>query len=60
MVKLEDHDIRVPIFGMGGEVPIQRLIRILIITTTNLHDFETAPLAAILNQVNCAGKSVDG
>ena len=57
IVKLEDHDIRAPILGMGREVAISRLIRILVITTTNLHDLErTVLLAPVLNQVNCAGK----
>jgi hypothetical protein len=42
---MPDHDIRAPIFGMGGEVPIQRLIWILLITTPHLHDLErTLPL----------------
>src|SRR5258708_9242717 len=39
---------------------ISRGIRILVITTTNLHDLErTALLAPVLNHVNCVGKSVD-
>ena len=38
IAKLEDHDIRVPILGMGREVAISRRIRILFITTTNRHD----------------------
>ena len=38
IVKLEDHDIRAPIFGMGRVVAISRDIRILVITTTNRHD----------------------
>ena len=36
--KLEDHDIRVPILGMGREVAILRRIPVLVTATTNLHD----------------------
>ena len=57
IVKLEDDDIRAPIFGMGRVVSISRRIRILVITTTNLHDSER--LAPVLKHVNCVGKSVD-
>ena len=38
IVKLPDHDICVPIFGMGRVVAISRGIRILVITTTHRHD----------------------
>src|SRR5258708_22505541 len=45
---------------MGREMAISRCIRILVITTTNLHDLErTALLAPVLKHVNCVGKSVD-
>jgi hypothetical protein len=44
---------------MGREVTISRAF-LSSPTTTDLNDLErTAPLAPILNQVNCAGKSVD-
>ena len=57
---MPDHDIRVPIFGMGREVAIFRGIRILSKTTTNLHDLpRTALLAPVLKHVNCVGKSID-
>ena len=46
IVKIEDHDIRVPILGMGREVAIFRRIRILFKTTTNLHDLERTVLLA--------------
>jgi hypothetical protein len=60
LAKIEDHDIRVPILGMGREVASFRRIRILFKTTTNLHDLErTVLLAALLDQVNGAGKSAD-
>ena len=60
IAKLEDHDIRVPILGMGREVAISRRIRILFITTTNLHDLpRTVLLAPLLDLVNCLGKSAD-
>jgi hypothetical protein len=59
-VKLEDYDIRAPILGMGREMAISRRIRILFVTTTDLHDLErTVLLAPLLDQVNCVGKSVD-
>ena len=60
IAKLEDHDIRVPILGMGRVMAISRRIRILFITTTNRHDLpRTVLLAPLLDQVNCAGKSAD-
>ena len=37
-MNLEDHDICVPILGMGRVVAISRGIRILVITTTYRHD----------------------
>ena len=59
IVKIEDHDVRAPIFGMGREVAISRRVRILFKTTTNSHDLErTVLLAPLLDQVNCVGKSV--
>jgi hypothetical protein len=48
IVKLEDHDIRAPIFGMGREVAIKRCIRILFKTTTNRHDL---PRTVVLDQL---------
>lgn len=60
IVKLEDHDVRVPVLGMGGEVAIARCIPVLVITTSNLHDLQRAVLLApLLEQVNRAGKSAD-
>ena len=60
IVKIEDHDIRVPILGMGREVAISRRIPVLVKATSNLHDLErTVLLAPLLDQVNCAGKSAD-
>ena len=60
VVKLEDHDIRAAILRMGRIVAISCCIRILGITTTNLHDLEwTALLAPVLKHVNCVGKSAD-
>ena len=54
IVKLKDHNIRAPILGMGRVVTISRAIRILVITTTNLHDFErTGRLAPLLDLINC-------
>ena len=45
---------------MGRIVAISCCIRILGITTTNLHDLEwTALLAPVLKHVNCVGKSAD-
>jgi hypothetical protein len=38
-VKLEDHDIRAPILGMGREVARSRHVPVLVIPTSNLHDF---------------------
>jgi hypothetical protein len=46
IVKLEDHDIRAPIFGMEREVAISRRIRILFETTTNRHDLQRTRLEA--------------
>jgi hypothetical protein len=42
--KLENHDIRVLIFGMGREVAIKRGIGILFQTTTNRHDLQRTVL----------------
>jgi hypothetical protein len=54
IVKLKDHDIRVPIIGMGRVVAISRDIRLLVITTTNPHDLErTGRPAPLLDLVNC-------
>ena len=51
--KMIDHDVRVLIFGMGREVAIKRGIGILLITTTNRHDFQrTVLLAPLLDQIN--------
>ena len=59
IVKLEDHDIRALILGMGREVAISRGIRILFKTTTNRHDLpRTVLLAPLLDQVNCVRKPV--
>ena len=43
---MKDHDIRAPILGMGREVAIYRHIRILVKTTTNLHDLPRTVLLA--------------
>jgi len=43
-VKLEDHDIRVPILGMSREVAIARCIPVLVIATSNVHDLERTVL----------------
>ena len=60
IAKIEDHDIRALIFGMDREVAISRFIPVLAKATSNLHDLErTVLLAALLDQVNCAGKSAD-
>ena len=53
IVKLEDHDIRVPILGMGREVAISRRIPVLVKATTNRHDLpRTVLLAPLLDQIN--------
>jgi hypothetical protein len=53
-VKLEDHDIRAPILGMGRDVAISRRIPVPVKATTNRHDLpRTVLLAPALNQVNC-------
>jgi hypothetical protein len=45
---------------MGRVVAISRRIPVLANATTDLHDLErTALLAPVLNQANCARKSVD-
>ena len=44
IAKVEEHDIRVPILGMGREVAILRRIRILVVATTNLHDLQRTVL----------------
>ena len=44
IVKLEDHDIRAPILGMGREVASSRRIRVLFKTTTNRHDLQRTVL----------------
>jgi hypothetical protein len=52
--KLEDHDIRAPILGMGREVAIARRIPVLVKATTDRHDLPwTILLAPLLNEVNC-------
>ena len=38
IVKLEDHDIRAPILGMGVVMAISRCIPVLVKATTNRHD----------------------
>ena len=54
MAKLEDHDVRASIFGMGRVVAIKRGIGILFKSTTNRHDLPRAVLLApLLNHVNC-------
>jgi hypothetical protein len=59
-VKLEDHDIRAPILGMGREVSSSRSIRILFKVTTNRHDLQrTVLLDPLLDQVNCVRKPAD-
>jgi len=40
IAKLEDHDIRAPILGMGRVVAIYRCIPILFKTTSDLHDLQ--------------------
>jgi hypothetical protein len=56
----KDHDIRSPILGMGREVAILRCIPILVKATSNLPDLQRpALLHPLLNQTNCAEKSVD-
>ena len=52
--KVPDHDIRIPIFGVGSEVPISRGIRILVIATRNLHDLPRTRLAPSLDLINCS------
>jgi hypothetical protein len=44
IVKLEDHDIRAPILGMGRVVALSRRIGILFKTTTNRHDLPRTDL----------------
>ena len=39
-VKLEDHDIRAPILGMGVVMAISRCIPVLVKATTNRHDLQ--------------------
>jgi hypothetical protein len=57
-VKLEDHDIRTPILGMGCEVAFSR--RILFKATTNRHDLpRTVLLDPLLDQVNCVREPAD-
>jgi hypothetical protein len=58
--KTEDHDIRVPILGMGHEVAFSRRIRILFKATSNLHDLpRTVPLPPPLYLVNCVREPAD-
>jgi len=53
IAKLEDHDIRAPILGMGRVMAISRRIRILFETTTNRHDLpRTLLLAPLLDLIN--------
>ena len=60
LVKLEDDDIRVPIFGMNRVVAILRCILILSLAATNLHDLErTVLLAPLLDQINCVREPAD-
>src|SRR5690348_11275074 len=55
--KLEDHDIRVPVLGMGREVSSSRCIRVLLKTTANRYDLPRTVLSApLLNQINRARK----
>ena len=52
-VKLEDHDIRAPILGMGHEVAIKRDIGSLFKTTTNRHDLpRTVQFSPLFNLIN--------
>ena len=58
--KIEDHDVRAPILGMSRVMAIACRIPVLAIATTNRHDPpRTVLLDPLLDQVNCAGKSVD-
>ena len=51
--KLEDHDVRVPILGMGREVAISRRIPVLVKATPNRHDLpRTVVLAPLLDLIN--------
>ena len=60
IIKLEDHDIRAPILGMGREVAISRRIPVLVKATTNRHDLpRTALLDPLLDQVNCVREPAD-
>ena len=53
IAKLEDHDIRIPIFGISREVAFARCIPVLVIATTNRRDLpRTDLLTPLLNQVN--------
>jgi len=46
-VKLEDHDIRVPIAGMGSEVAFSRRIRVLVITARYRHNLSGTRLPLV-------------
>jgi hypothetical protein len=48
IAKLENHDIRAPILGMGREVARSRRIPVLLIPTSNLHDLPRTVLLAPL------------
>ena len=44
IAKLEDHDIRAPILGVGREVAISRRIPILVKAASNLHHLKRTVL----------------
>ncbi len=51
IAKIKDHDIRVPIFGMGREVASSRHIPVLVIATSNLDDLpRTVLLSPLLDR----------
>ena len=60
LAKMNNHDVRAPIFGVGREVAINRGILILTSITTNHHDLpRTVLLAPLLDQINCVRKPAD-
>ena len=51
--KIEDHDVRVLIFGMGREVAIAGRIPVLVKATTNRHDLpRTVQFSPLFNLIN--------
>ena len=53
IAKVEEHDIRVSILGMGREVAILRHIPVLVIATTDLHDLQrTVLLEPLFDLIN--------